>query len=81
MTVENIIKENNAAWMSKDQLNGTPAIGAKVKMAGIEAEIVDVDFVDSHNCWVVRFEAANGKQEVPATKVAEAIKSGKMEVV
>lgn len=76
---KNLIENNNCAWMSKDQLNGLNlTVGDSVEMAGISATVYDIDYVDSHNCWVVRFDAAGKKQEVPATKVVEALKTGKM---
>jgi hypothetical protein len=80
--INQIIEENNGAYMSKDQLTGLNIdVNDNVKMAGITAAVTDIDYVDSHNCWVVRFNADGKTQEVPATKVVEAIKSGKMEVV
>lgn len=68
--------------LTRDQLNGTPEIGTKVKMMGIEATVESTDYVSSHNCWVLNFITTDGKkQQVPATKVAQAIKDGKMEVL
>ena len=77
--INNLLENNNCAYMAKDQLNGLNiAVGDSVEMGSIVATVDDIDYVDSHNCWVVRFSADGKSQEVPATQVIEAVASGKM---
>lgn len=79
--INKLLEENGCAYMAKDQLAGlTLDVGDSVEMGGLTATVADIDYVGSHNCWVVRFNADGKTQEVPATKVVEAVASGKMVV-
>jgi len=69
--------------LTKDQLNGCPKIGTKVKMMGITAIVIEVKYVSSHNCWVLVFKSIDTEQTqtVPATKVSKAIKDNMMTII
>ena len=78
--VTEIIKNDPVAWMYEKELAECPQIGQSVAMGNITATVIDKNWVSSHGCWTLTFDANGKEQSISIHKVLDFIKSGKMTI-